>query len=197
MTVSHLGSQSGTLPALARCAQPVLGHDRDYDGLVDLVGDRRFVLIGESTHGSREFYRERARITQRLVTECGFNVVALEADWPDAARVQRYTLGDSDDTSADEALSDFRRFPAWMWRNTEMVGFVEWLRAHNTSRRHDAERVRMFGLDLYSLRGRRLPRHGRPGGGPPGTRALQLFRPRGRRGPGLRLRARLRRRRSL
>jgi erythromycin esterase-like protein len=152
MAVSQSGTQSGTLPALARCAHPVLGHDHDYDGLLDLVGDRRFVLIGESTHGSQEFYRERARITQRLITECGFNVVALEADWPDAARVRRYTLGRSDDASADEALSDFRRFPAWMWRNTEMVGFVEWLRDHNMTRRHEAEQVQLFGLDLYSLR---------------------------------------------
>jgi erythromycin esterase-like protein len=152
MAASQSGTQSGTLPALARCAHPVLGHDHDYDGLLDLVGDRRFVLIGESTHGSQEFYRERARITQRLITECGFNVVALEADWPDAARVRRYTLGRSDDASADEALSDFRRFPAWMWRNTEMVGFVEWLRDHNMTRRHEAEQVQLFGLDLYSLR---------------------------------------------
>jgi erythromycin esterase-like protein len=131
---------------------PVTGERADYDGLLQLVGDRRVVLIGESTHGTHEFYRERARITRRLIDECGFNAVAAEADWPDAYRVNRYVMGLSSDQDAATALLDFKRFPAWMWRNQDVVRFVEWLRVRNASQRHPARRARFYGLDLYSLR---------------------------------------------
>jgi len=130
----------------------ITGGAGDYDGLLDLVGDRRLVLIGESSHGTHEFYRERARITKRLIEESDFTAVAVEADWPDAYRVHRYVMGLSDDEDADTALSDFRRFPAWMWRNREVCTFVEWLRAHNDAQRHPATKTRFYGLDLYSLR---------------------------------------------
>jgi len=122
-----------------------------YDELLGLVGDRRVVLIGEASHGSADFYRERAHITRRLIEELGFAAVVAEADWPDAYRVNRYVRGGSADPDAVSALADFRRFPAWMWRNTEVVEFVEWLRGHNLAR--DAEeRAGFYGLDLYSLR---------------------------------------------
>lgn len=130
----------------------IAGEPDDYDALVDLVGDRRFVLIGEASHGTHDFYRERARITRRLIDECGFTAVAVEADWPDAYRVNRYVMGLSDDVDANAALSDFRRFPAWMWRNRDVVAFVEWLRARNGAHRHAATKARFYGLDLYSLR---------------------------------------------
>ena len=91
----------------------------------------RVLLLGEASHGTHEFYRERARITQRLIDENGFTAVAVEADWPDAYRVNRYVRGAGDDFDAVEALADFRRFPRWMWRNTEVVEFIDWLRAHN------------------------------------------------------------------
>ncbi len=130
----------------------VTGERQDYDALLDLVGDRRFVLIGEASHGTHEFYRERARVTRRLIDECGFTAVAVEADWPDAYRVNRYVTGLSHDNGADAALSDFRRFPAWMWRNRDVVAFVEWLRARNDAHGHQATKVRFYGLDLYSLR---------------------------------------------
>jgi erythromycin esterase-like protein len=136
---------------IAGAARPVIGSVSDYDALLDLVGDRRFVLIGEASHGTHEFYRERARITRRLVEECGFTAVAVEGDWPDAYRVNRYVMGMSRDASADAALSDFRRFPAWMWRNRDVVQFVEWMRARNDAHVHPATRVRFYGLDLYSL----------------------------------------------
>ncbi len=87
------------------------------------------MLIGEASHGTHELYRERARVTRRLIDECGFTVVAVEADWPDAYRVNRYVMGLSRDPDADTALSDFRRFPAWMWRNRDVLQFVAWLRA--------------------------------------------------------------------
>jgi erythromycin esterase-like protein len=140
------------LEAIRGAARPVTGAGEDYDGLLDLVGSRRIVLLGEASHGTHDFYRERARITRRLVDELGFNAVAVEADWPDAYRVNRYVLGLSDDPDAEHALRDFRRFPAWMWRNTDVVEFVEWARARNDAHRHPASRVRFLGLDLYSLR---------------------------------------------
>jgi erythromycin esterase-like protein len=109
-------------------------------------------LIGEASHGTHEFYDERARITRRLIDECGFSAVAVEADWPDAYRVNRYVMGLSDDDTADAALSGFRRFPGWMWRNRDVLAFVEWLRARNDAQTHPAAKARFYGLDLYSLR---------------------------------------------
>ena len=133
-------------------AQPLTGEATDYDTLMDLIGDARFVLLGEASHGTHEFYRERARITQRLIDEKGFAAVAVEGDWPDAYRVNRYVRGDSEDADAAQALAGFRRFPQWMWRNTDVVEFVEWLRAYNGGDRPpDAPKTGFYGLDLYSL----------------------------------------------
>jgi erythromycin esterase-like protein len=140
-----------TLGEIAPHAIDLTGASTDYDELLELVGDRRFVLLGEASHGTHDFYRERARITQRLIEEKGFNAVAVEADWPDAYRVNRYVLGQSDDVDAATALGDFRRFPAWMWRNADVVRFVEWLRARNDAH-HLPTKARFYGLDLYSLR---------------------------------------------
>jgi erythromycin esterase-like protein len=137
---------------LARAVHPVSGESADYDGLLDAIGERRLVLIGEASHGTHEFYAERARLTRRLVEERGVTAVAVEADWPDAARVNRYVLGLSDDPGADEALSDFLRFPTWMWRNRVVLEFVRWLRVHNDRQADPARKVRFHGLDLYSLR---------------------------------------------
>ena len=133
-------------------ARPITGAPDDYDGLLELVGDRRFVLIGEASHGTHDFYRERARITRRLIDECGFAAVAAEADWPDSYRVHRYVMGHSRDGDANAALADFRRFPAWMWRNRDVLAFVEWLRARNDAHGSAATKVGFYGLDLYSLR---------------------------------------------
>jgi erythromycin esterase-like protein len=130
---------------------PIAGSASDYDELLDSVADRRFVLIGEASHGTREFYRERARITRRLVDDHGFTAIAAEADWPDAYRVNRYVMGMSLDGDARAALGDFRRFPAWMWRNLDVLEFVQWMRARNDAQRNPATKVRFYGLDLYSL----------------------------------------------
>jgi erythromycin esterase-like protein len=109
----------------------------------------RFVLLGEATHGSHELYRERVRITQRLISDQGFNGVVVEADWPDADRANRWAQGRSDDESAEAALCGFRRFPTWMWRNAVVVDFLSWLRAHNES---SGWAPTVFqGMDLYSL----------------------------------------------
>ncbi len=101
------------------------------DVLEELIGDARVVLIGESSHGTHEFYQARAEITKWLIEEKGFNAVAAEADWPDAYRVNRYARGLGEDSTPEEALRGFQRFPAWMWRNTVVRDFVGWLRAHN------------------------------------------------------------------
>lgn len=130
---------------------PLTGSAGDYDLLLDRIGDARFVLIGEASHGTDEFYRERSLITRRLVAEKGFHAVAAEADWPDAYRVNCYVRHASSAQSADEALRGFRRFPTWMWRNTQVVEFVDWLRAHNERRRRDQPAAGFYGLDLYSL----------------------------------------------
>src|SRR6266513_1537795 len=98
-------------------AQPLSGGINDYDGLLKLIGNARFVLMGEATHGTHEFYSEHAAITKRLIAEKAFSVVAIEADWPDSARVHRYVRGTTADANANEALSGFRRFPIRIQRN--------------------------------------------------------------------------------
>jgi erythromycin esterase-like protein/predicted phosphoribosyltransferase len=120
--------------------------------LFDLVGDAQFVLIGEASHGTHDFYAARARMTRRLIEEKGFGAVAVEADWPDAYRVNRYVRARSDDVTAEEALRGFERFPTWMWRNAVVLDFVGWLREHNDDLSGD-ERAKagFYGLDLYSL----------------------------------------------
>jgi erythromycin esterase-like protein/adenine/guanine phosphoribosyltransferase-like PRPP-binding protein len=138
--------------ALRAAARPLSGAPADYDPLLERIGDAHLALLGEASHGTHEFYRERAQITQRLIVEKGFTAVAVEADWADAQRVDRYVRGASDDVDACEALADFRRFPTWMWRNAEMVEFLEWLRAHNDRLPAGAARIGFYGLDLYSLR---------------------------------------------
>jgi len=122
------------------------------EALEEIVGDARIVLIGESSHGTHEFYQARAEITKWLIEEKGFDAVAAEADWPDAYRVNRYVRGSGEDGSADEALGGFERFPAWMWRNVVVRDFVDWLHAHNQRHREHGEgQVGFYGLDLYSL----------------------------------------------
>ena len=130
--------------------QLLTGKSSDYDSLMNLIGHARFALLGEASHGTKEFYAERIRITQRLILDKGFTAVAVEADWPDAWRVNHYVRGSSEDADATQALSGFKRFPAWMWRNTEVRDFVEWLRQYNAAQPLHSQ-VGFFGIDLYSL----------------------------------------------
>ncbi|WLI91584.1 erythromycin esterase family protein [Massilia sp. R2A-15] len=143
-------AQSQLNAAIAARAQCIRGAPADYDGLLDMIGDARYVLLGEATHGTHEFYEERARITQRLIAEKGFTAVAVEADWPDAYRVNRYVRAEGDDHDAESALAGFQRFPSWMWRNADVVNFVDWLRSYN-DRQAPAAKAGFYGLDLYSL----------------------------------------------
>ena len=147
MNVTHAADLTDQID---RVCVPLNGDDHDYDDLLDAVGDRSIVLLGEATHGTHEFYRERARITRRLIEERGFGGVAVEADWPDAYRVNRYVAGASSDMTTREALGDFRRFPSWMWRNTEVCDFIAWLHVHNQTL-EPQQRIGFYGLDLYSL----------------------------------------------
>jgi erythromycin esterase-like protein len=128
----------------ARSVVALDGSSRPYDRILANVGDARFVLLGEASHGTHEFYRERAHLTRRLIEECGFDAVAVEADWPDAWRVHRWIRGRGADRSASEALGGFTRFPQWMWRNADVELFAGWLHEH-------APHVGFYGLDLYSL----------------------------------------------
>ncbi len=138
---------------LRQTSRVLSGAADDYDPILDRARERevRFVLIGEASHGTHEFYHERAAITKRLIREQGFTAVAVEADWPDAARANRYVRDRGQDTNAFDALSDFTRFPTWMWRNTVSSNFIEWLRAYNESLPPDTPDAGFYGLDLYSL----------------------------------------------
>lgn len=144
-------SRSDDTVGLVRArAQRLVGAAGDYDELIAALGEHSVVLLGEATHGTHEFYRERAVITKRLIAEKGFSAVAVEADWPDAYRVNRYVQGAGSDEEAVDALGDFRRFPAWMWRNADVLDFVGWLRARNETL-PEGSRAGFYGLDLYSL----------------------------------------------
>jgi erythromycin esterase-like protein len=142
---------------LRKEARPVKNTDADFDPLMTLIGDARFVLIGEATHGTHEFYRDRARLTERLIAEKGFTAVAIEGDWPDAERVDQYlrnvnTADPGKTDGAEKALSQFtRRFPRWMWANTDVRDFVQRQSARNRTLLPGAPQAGFYGLDLYSL----------------------------------------------
>jgi erythromycin esterase-like protein len=128
----------------------VLGENaRDYDGVLEMARGRDFVLLGEATHGTHEFYAMRAAITRRLIEEAGFDAVTVEADWPDAYRLNRFVRGTGDD-DAEAAFGDFQRFPSWMWRNDVVKEFIHWLREFNMHR-PEASGVGFYGMDLYSM----------------------------------------------
>ena len=148
--MKHAAPEADISDEISRAALPLSSDDAAFEPLLDRIGDARVVLLGEATHGTHEFYAARRRITRLLVERKGFELVAVEADWPDAYRVNRYVRGQSDDADAATALGDFQRFPTWMWRNTDVVRLVEWLREHNESAPADRS-VGFYGLDLYSL----------------------------------------------
>jgi erythromycin esterase-like protein len=138
------------LRALRETVSPLSGGPDDFRLLMDRIGTAPVVLIGEGSHGTHEFYRIRAQLTKRLIMEKGFRAVAVEADWPDAYRVNRYVRGRGDDRDATGALGGFMRFPRWMWRNADVLDFVGWLRSYNDSL-PVTQQVGFYGLDLYSL----------------------------------------------
>ncbi len=136
--------------AIRQNAYMLYGKPDDYDALADLVEGVDVVLLGEATHGTSEFYHERVAITKRLITQYGFNAIAIEGDWPDAYRVNQYVKGQLNGITAKQSLDGFKRFPTWMWRNREVLGFVEWLHYYNHQLSSEKQ-VGFYGLDLYSM----------------------------------------------
>lgn len=130
-------------------ARPLDG-DRDLDPLLGRIGDARVVLLGEASHGTHEFYAWRSRITRRLIEEKGFDFVAVEGDWPDFERLNRFVRGRGDERFAPEVLRTFHRWPTWMWANEDVAELCEWMRGHN-ERAVGGRQVGIHGLDVYSL----------------------------------------------
>src|SRR3974390_2358973 len=142
---------AGVSSLLGSAAHPLLGGPDEFDPLLDAIGDARFVLLGEASHGTHEFCRARADITRRLIVEKGFRGVAVDADWADAWRVDRWLRGASGEADAAGALAGLRRFAAWTWRNADVVDFLGWLREHDYAIADDEDKAGFWGLDLYSL----------------------------------------------
>src|SRR3954469_3529086 len=143
-----LETELDTLPRLiAEAAEPLPNiDDPGFGAMFDRFGDARVVLLGEASHGTSEFYRARAEISRRLIEHHGFNIVAVEADWPDAATIDRYVRHRP---SLGQEPVAFGRFPTWMWRNVEVDEFIRWLRGYNQERPHE-RMCGFYGLDLYN-----------------------------------------------
>ena len=175
--------QPQLLTAVRSLSRP-LRSPADLDPLLDRIGDGRYVLLGEASHGTHEYYSWRNALSRRLIEEKGFSFIAVEGDWPDCYRVNRYVKGypDSGD-SAREVLHNFERWPTWMWANYEVIELVKWLRQHN-DRRTDGQKAGFYGLDVYSLWGSLyqvlgdLGKHA-PSALPAARRAFQCFEPYG------------------
>jgi erythromycin esterase len=144
------GSTAGLVELIESVQQP-LASAADLDPLLDRIGDARYVLLGEASHGTSEFYTWRARISQRLIQEKGFAFIAVEGDWPDCYHINRYIKGyaDAGDTAV-AVLQTFQRWPTWMWANWEVAALAEWLRRHNEGLA-DEQKAGFYGLDVYSL----------------------------------------------
>jgi erythromycin esterase-like protein len=147
MVFEAIGDSPEAVHAIAR---PIQG-EAELDEMAELMAHKRLVLLGEATHGTHEFYDLRAAITRRLIAKHGFAGVVIEGDWPDALRVDHFVRGQAtDDEESTRALGGFERFPRWMWRNTDVNAFVEWLRNYNDALPAE-NRAGFYGMDLYSL----------------------------------------------
>ncbi len=148
--INHFKNTPDAVAAVRSEARPLELAD-DYERGASWVGDASFVLLGEASHGTHEFYEARARITRLLIENLGFSAVAIEGDWPDSYRVNNYVQALEPTGSAADALGGFERFPTWMWRNRTVVDFISWLRTRNAAA-DPVRRAGFYGLDLYSLR---------------------------------------------
>jgi erythromycin esterase len=138
------------LAAIRSLSRP-LRSPADLDPLVDHIADGHYVLLGEASHGTHEYYAWRSTLSRRLIEEKGFSFIAVEGDWPDCYRVNRYAKGYSDSgDSAHDVLHAFERWPTWMWANEEIVELAEWLRRYNDDRPEE-KKIGFYGLDVYSL----------------------------------------------
>lgn len=128
-----------------------LNSSTDLDPLLDQIGNSSYVLLGEASHGTHEYYTWRTAISQKLIREKDFSFIAVEGDWPDCYKINRYVKGYADaGSSAVEVLKEFKRWPTWMWANWEIAALMEWMREYNRSRLID-KKVGFYGLDVYSL----------------------------------------------
>jgi erythromycin esterase-like protein len=149
--MNQLYTEDQKIKIIRDAAIPLKETGDEYLALVDLVGDATVVMLGECSHGSHEFYRERAQITKQLIRLKGFRAIAIEGDWPDANRIHNFVAGISDDEEAVDALRGFTRFPSWMWANADCLDFIGWLREFNDNLDDETRAVGFYGLDLYSL----------------------------------------------
>lgn len=144
-------NDTDALAGQVRLAARPLESPPDLDPLLDMIGSARFVLLGEASHGTSEYYTWRAELSRRLIREQGFSFIAVEGDWPDCYRVNRYVKGFADaGRNAEEVLHAFERWPTWMWANREVVALAEWMREHNHSLPAE-QQAGFYGLDVYSL----------------------------------------------
>ncbi len=129
----------------------MLTSEADWDKLVQQVNNSKFVLLGEASHGTSEFYTARVEITKKLIQEKGFTFVAVEGDWPACQAINRYVKGyDLEARSAKDVLKSFDRWPTWMWANEEMIDLIEWMKEYNESGQNQTK-VGFYGIDIYSL----------------------------------------------
>jgi len=148
---SQLNADPKSVTDIVRKFQLPLNSSKDLDALLDSIGDSKYVLLGEATHGTSEFYQWRAAISRRLIEEKGFNFIAVEGDWPDCYEVNKYVKGlQGDRTISDVLINSFRRWPTWMWSNWEIKDLMEWLKSYNTNLQ-EGNQVGFYGLDVYSL----------------------------------------------
>src|SRR5437868_6567224 len=147
-----LDTELDVLPRLiSDAAEPLPDiDDRTFGEFFDRFGDARVVLLGEASHGTSEFYRARAAISRRLIERHGFTIVAVEADWPDAAAVDRYVRHRPARAGAEPP---FQRFPTWMWRNTHIAALIDWMRRHNEKVAEPEGQAGFYGLDIYNMSG--------------------------------------------
>jgi len=144
---------SALVPRLAETAVILDNNLQHNDALISAIGDSaKVVMIGEASHGTKEFYEHRAALSKRLITEPNsqFAFIAIEGDWPDVYAINRYVKCLGDSASLEQAFAGFERFPRWMWRNETVLEFVKWLRTYN-SRLEPSKRIGFYGLDMYSL----------------------------------------------
>jgi len=131
--------------------EPLKSNDEKYKSLLEKIADSRFVVIGEGSHGTKEFYQTRIEITRELIQKKGFMAVVIEADWPDAYGIHRYIKGKGQETNAYDSLKEISRFPLWMWRNKSIFPFIDWLKEFNASISNPDKQIGFYGMDLYSL----------------------------------------------
>lgn len=153
--MKKLNSEISLIAAIKKHAIPMKGQMTDYDDIISAAKDKIFVMIGCTTHGTKEFYRTRAEITGRLIQDMHFDALAIESDWQGALRINNFTQSLINE-SAEDALSGFNQFPTWLWRNNEIINFIEWLRIYNTTYRkpekdNDAP-VNTYGIDIYGMK---------------------------------------------